>query len=101
MVRLSPLRAATLAALMACAFITSYALQRLAAGPGADPQQILATAHIPYFDRLRLALLHATAAGLLAAMGLREVDLESFAPWLPWAVVLVVSGGVAAMVWMP
>jgi hypothetical protein len=97
----SALRLGVVAALAACTFVVSYVIQRLAAGSGVDPQQVIATVHIPYFDRLRVALLHATAVGALVMMGLDEASLDRAARALPWLVGATTLAAIAAAVWMP
>ena len=73
----------------ACAIAVSYALQRLGAAWGGEPdwRQITQQAHVPYYWRCALAALH--GAVITATVGLwvdhdRAVVALRFAPvWVP------------------
>jgi hypothetical protein len=83
--RLNPTRVGVSFALAALAFVVSYIAQRLwaASGGAVDARQVVAATHIPYFDRLRMALAHALTALCLLGMGLPDRALPGAARGLP------------------
>lgn len=101
--RISPRRVGVSFALAALVFVGSYIAQRLwAAGGGAvDARQVIAAAHIPYFDRLRLAAAHAVMVVVVAGMGLSERATAMIARALPAITAVIVLAAVVAAVLVP
>lgn len=101
--RLSPARVGVSFALAALVFVASYIAQRLwaASGGAVDARQVVAAAHIPYFDRLRVAAAHAALVVVLAGMGLSERATATIARALPAITAVTVLSAVVAAVLVP
>lgn len=101
--RLSPARLGVVCAIAALVFVASYIAQRLwaASGGAVDVRQVVAAAHVPYFDRLRLAAAHALMVLVLAGMGLSERATATIARALPTITAVIVLAGVVVAVAVP
>ncbi len=101
--RVSPTRVGVSFALAALVFVVSYITQRLwaASGGAVDVRQVVAAAHIPYFDRLRLAAAHALMVLVLAGMGLSERATATIGRALPAITGVIVLASVVVAVLVP
>jgi hypothetical protein len=95
------MRTALAGAVFGLVFTASYALQRLWAAWLGEPatSAVLAFAHVPYFGRIALAVLHAIVVATVVGMAVR--DPERWLGRVPVLVLVVVGAAASAMVLVP